>query len=130
MSAPRRNNPALPVGEMPNGLEKFCPKIDEVARQQMVLVKRRCVAVQAALVLQPALDEVEGDLRQPPLGHAVQIFDVDGLIHSHRADFSLQRCHWAKLLRQSYCVSAHISTIRNYAGLGCAPVDQGVGSPQ
>src|SRR5207253_4379781 len=27
----------------------------------------------------------------------------------------------AKLLRQSYCVSAHLSTIRNYAGLACTP---------
>src|SRR5205823_3185319 len=27
MSAPRRNSPALPVGEMPKGLEKVCPKI-------------------------------------------------------------------------------------------------------
>ena len=26
MSAPRRNSPALPVGEMPNGLFSFCPK--------------------------------------------------------------------------------------------------------
>ncbi len=25
------------------------------------------------------------DLWQPPLGHAVQVFDIDGLIESHRA---------------------------------------------
>ena len=63
--------------------------VDEIARQEIVLVKRRRVAVQPALVFEPALDKVERDLRQPPLGHAVQIFDVDGLVDPHRAGFSL-----------------------------------------
>ncbi len=48
-----------------------------------MLVKGRGVGFQPALVLEPALDEVEGDLGQPPLGHAVQVFDVDGLVDPH-----------------------------------------------
>ena len=57
--------------------------IDQVARQQLMLVERRGVALEPALVLEPALDEIEGDLRQPPLRHAVQIFDIDGVIDPH-----------------------------------------------
>ena len=57
--------------------------VDEIARQQLVLVKGRGVGFEAALVLEPALDEVESDLRQPPLRHAVQVFDIDGLIDPH-----------------------------------------------
>jgi hypothetical protein len=43
---------------------------------------RRCCA-RAALVLEPAFDEVEGDLRQSSLRHAVEVFDIDGLIEVH-----------------------------------------------
>src|SRR5919201_6858689 len=45
----------------------------------------RGVGFEAPLVFQPTLDEVERDLRQPPLCHAVQIFDVDCLIDPHLA---------------------------------------------
>ena len=78
---------------MPNGLEKVWPKIvlrlvalrhvDEIARQQLVLVKGRGVGFEPALVFEPALDKVEGDLRQPPLRHAVQVFDIDGFVDLH-----------------------------------------------
>src|SRR4051794_10021796 len=64
-----------------------------------MLVKRLSVAVQPALVFEATLDEIEGDLRQTPLCHAVQVFDIDGLIHSHRAGFSLQSAYAAQLLR-------------------------------
>src|SRR5271170_7368554 len=62
--------------------------VDEIARQQLVLVKRRGIGFEAAFVFEAALDEVERDLRQPPLGHTVQIFDVDGLIDVHRCPIS------------------------------------------
>ena len=57
--------------------------IDEVARQQLVLVKRRGIGFEAALVLDAALDKIKGDLGQPPFCHAVQIFDIDGLVDPH-----------------------------------------------
>src|SRR6185437_9988471 len=57
--------------------------VDEVARQKVVLLERLGVAVEPALVLEPALDEVEGDLRQPPFRHLVQVFDIDGVVESH-----------------------------------------------
>src|SRR5262249_12936519 len=62
--------------------------------------KGRDVAVEATLVFQTTLDEIEGDLWQAPAGQAVQIFDIDGVVQSHRARFSLKksRCG-AKLLR-------------------------------
>ena len=50
-----------------------------------MLVERGGIALEPALVLQPALDEIEGDLRQAPLRHAVQVFDIDGLINPHLA---------------------------------------------
>src|SRR5881227_723005 len=87
----------------------------------MMLVKGRGVAVQPALILQPALDKVEGDLGQPPLRHAVQIFDIDGVFHSHRAGFSLKSATLAGVSGQSYRVSPRFSTIRNSAGLTCTP---------
>ena len=87
MSAPRRNSPAAPVGEIPNGLENFLAEdrlrlvarrdIDKIARHQQMLVKAECCATEPALVLAPALDEVERDLRQPPFRQAVQVFDID-----------------------------------------------------
>src|SRR5438094_331555 len=63
--------------------------IDEIARQQPMPVEDGFVARQAALILDAALDVIEHDLRQPPLRHAVQVFNVDGLIHSHRTGFPL-----------------------------------------
>src|SRR6266478_10236015 len=62
--------------------------IDEIARQQPVLVKGRSVGFQPALVLETAFDEVERNLRQPPLCHTVQVFDIDGLVDPHRRAFS------------------------------------------
>ena len=46
-------------------------------------MKRAGVALEPALVLKPAFDEVEGDLRQSPLRHAVEVFDIDGSIEVH-----------------------------------------------
>src|SRR5438105_6429742 len=86
----------------------------------MMLVKGRGVGVEAVLVLKPALDKIEGDLGQPPLRHAVQIFDIDGVFHSHRAGFSLKSATLAGVSGQSYRVSRRFSTIRNSAGLTCA----------
>src|SRR6202043_4043725 len=54
--------------------------VNEIPRQQPVLMKRGGVALEPALVLKPAFDEVEGDLRQSPLRHAVEVFDIDGSI--------------------------------------------------
>jgi len=48
-----------------------------------VLAERRGIAVEAVFVLKPALYEIKGDLGQPPLGHLVQVFNIDGLIDSH-----------------------------------------------
>src|SRR5437660_5604594 len=87
----------------------------------MMLVEGRGVAVEPVLVLEPALDKVEGDLGQPPLRHAVQIFDIDGVFHSHRAGFSLKSATLAGVSGQSYRVSPRFSTIRNSAGLTCTP---------
>src|SRR5437764_5667998 len=88
-----------------------------------MLVEGRGVAVEPVLVLEPALDKVEGDLGQPPLRHAVQIFDVDGVFHSHRAGLSLKSATLAGVSGQSYRVSPRVSTIRNSAGLACTPGD-------
>ena len=62
-----------------DGLRLIAPgDIDEVTRQQLVLVESRAVAFERALVLDPALDEVEGDLEQLVVWRAwVQILDVD-----------------------------------------------------
>jgi hypothetical protein len=49
----------------------------------LMLVKRGGVALEPTLVLEPAFDKIERDLRQPPLRQAVQIFDIDGLIDPH-----------------------------------------------
>src|SRR5215471_5173705 len=63
-----------------------------------MLMERQGVAVEPALILEPALDEIERDLWQPPLRHAVQVFDIDGLIDPHLAYDLLalrQRCNIA-----------------------------------
>src|ERR1700746_1170148 len=57
--------------------------IDQITRQQFVLVKSRGVGFEPTLVFQPAFDKIEGDLRQPPLRPAMQGFDVYGLIDPH-----------------------------------------------
>jgi hypothetical protein len=80
--------------------------VDEIARQQLVLVKRRCVGFEAALVFETAFDEIERDLRQPPLGHPVQVFDVDGLIDVHcrpipRAAAKQRNFAYFRIVRQS-----------------------------
>src|SRR5262249_49098646 len=51
---------------------------------QLVLVERRCVGDQPALVFQTALDKIKGDLWQAPLRHLVQVFDIDGVFDLHR----------------------------------------------
>jgi hypothetical protein len=48
-----------------------------------VLLKSRCIGFEPTLVLQPAFDKIEGDLWQPPLRHAVQVFDIYGLVDPH-----------------------------------------------
>jgi hypothetical protein len=45
--------------------------VHEIARQQFMLMERLGVAVEPALVLEPALDEVEGHLGQTALRHLV-----------------------------------------------------------
>jgi hypothetical protein len=50
---------------------------------ELVLVKRRGIGFETALVLEPALDEIEGDLRQAPLRLAMQVFDIDDVIELH-----------------------------------------------
>ena len=70
-----------------------------------MLVERGGVALEPALVLEPALDKIERDLRQPPLRHAVQIFDIDGLIDPHARVIS-----WARGKVQP-------ATLRNFASL-------------
>ncbi|MFZ2006504.1 MAG: hypothetical protein WAV02_15575 [Stellaceae bacterium] len=57
--------------------------IDQVARQQLMLVKRRAIGFQRALVLDPALDEIERDLGQPPFRDLVQVFDIDDAVETH-----------------------------------------------
>src|SRR5438128_185870 len=54
-----------------------------------MLVEGRCVGVEPALVLEAALDEVESDLRQAPLRHLVQVFDIDRVFDPHWAGLSL-----------------------------------------
>ena len=78
---------------MPNGLEKVRAEdrlrlvalrdVDEIARQQLVLVERGAIALQPALVLDPALDVVEHDLGQLALGEPVQVFDIDDVVDVH-----------------------------------------------
>src|SRR5215213_10123249 len=41
------------------------------------------VVREAAFVLDAAFDVIEHNFRQAPLGHAVQVFDVDGVIDAH-----------------------------------------------
>src|SRR5271169_1827646 len=48
-----------------------------------MLMKGRGVGFEAALVFEAALDEIEGDLRQPPLRHPMQVFDIDGFVDVH-----------------------------------------------
>src|SRR5579863_2540393 len=50
-------------------------------------MKGGAVGFERALVLDPALDEIEGDLRQPPLGELVQVFDVDDAVEAHGSAF-------------------------------------------
>ena len=57
--------------------------VDEIARQQAVALKRRFVARQRGLRLDTAFDEVERHFRRPPLGHPIQIVDVDRFFHTH-----------------------------------------------
>ena len=78
---------------MPNGLEKVRAEnrlrlvalrdIDEIARQQPVLMERGRIALQPALVLDPALDIVEHDLRQLALGELMQVLDIDHVVDVH-----------------------------------------------
>src|SRR5579883_3043806 len=63
--------------------------VDQIARQQPVLVESLFVARQAALVFDPAFDEIEDDARQLALGHAVQVFDIDGVFDLHDGIVSL-----------------------------------------
>src|SRR5580704_4515623 len=48
-----------------------------------MLVERRTVAFERAFVLDPALDKVERDLRQPALRELVQILDIDDAVEAH-----------------------------------------------
>src|SRR6185312_4466767 len=63
--------------------------VDEVARHELVAVEGALVACEAALILEPALDEIEAEPRQPPLRHAAEILDVDGFVGSHTCPFLL-----------------------------------------
>src|ERR1700758_4370311 len=81
-----------------------------------MLVESFGVALQSAFVLKSAFDEVEGDFRQPPLSHAVQIFDIDGLIDPHARVISWTRQGAAR----QHCEISHRSTIPRGAGLSCA----------
>src|SRR5229473_1356441 len=65
--------------------------IDEIARHQKVAVEGALVAREAQLVLKPALDEIEAQPRQPALGHAAQIFNVDGFVRLHPGVLSSRR---------------------------------------
>src|SRR5712671_4292288 len=91
--------------------------IDEITRQQFVFVKSRGIGFEPALVFEPALDEVERDLRQPPFRHPVKVFDIDGLIDPHRGVIS--RMH-GKAVTAQHCAFSHHSTIPRGAGLGRA----------
>src|SRR5262249_60936445 len=62
--------------------------IDQIARQQPVLVKCGFVAREPALVLHPAFDVIEDDFRQFALCDAMEVFDVDGLLKVHGAEIS------------------------------------------
>src|SRR4029077_18199197 len=92
---------ARPAGRRdPEGAGKFLAEdglrlvarrdVDQIARQQPVLVKGRGVALEPALVLETSLDEVERNLRQAPLGHLVQVFDIDRVFDPHLAGLSLK----------------------------------------
>src|SRR5947209_2326698 len=89
-----------------------------------MLVERGGVALEPTFVLQPAFDEVEGDLRQPPLCHPVQVFDIDGLIDPHLRVISRTR---GKAATMQHCAFSHHSTIPRRARLGRVPrwADQG-----
>jgi len=54
--------------------------IDAVARHQRVSLEGVLVASEPVLVVEAALDEVVGDLRQPALGELAQVIEVDGSI--------------------------------------------------
>jgi hypothetical protein len=81
-----------------------------------MLVESFGVALQSAFVLKSAFDEVEGDFRQPPLSHAMQVFDIDGLIDPHARVISWTRQGAAR----QHCEISHRSTIPHGAGLSCA----------
>src|SRR3546814_2779365 len=57
--------------------------VDHVTRHQRPVAEAPLVAGQAVLVVATALDEVEGDLRQPLLRQPAQIVDVHGSIQAH-----------------------------------------------
>ena len=95
MSPPRRNRPARPVGRDADrariGLAEqgralvALVHVDAVARHQPVLAEGVLVAGDAVLVLEAALDEIVGDLRQPALGQLAQVVEVDGSIDAGQA---------------------------------------------
>ena len=70
-------------------LTKYCLRlvarrhINQVARQQLMLVKGRSVGFEPAFVFETAFDKVERDFWQPPLCHAVQVFNIDGFVDVH-----------------------------------------------
>jgi hypothetical protein len=86
----------MPVGAMPNGLAYVrpnsvarCSRFDVVTGHQAQLAEGVGVGSQAGLVLDAALDEVEHDLRQAALRHALEVVDVQRLVDAHREGVQL-----------------------------------------
>jgi hypothetical protein len=85
-AAGRRDAERARVGPAEDGRRLVAAgDVDQVARQQAVLAERVGVAVEPALVVEPALDDVERRLRQAALGYLVQVLDIDRVVEPHLA---------------------------------------------
>ena len=78
-SSGRRNPDRARVGPAEQG-RALVPggDVDAVARHQRVLLEGVLVAGEPVLVVETALDEVVGELRQPAFGQLAQVIEVDG----------------------------------------------------
>jgi hypothetical protein len=105
--AGRRDAERARIGAAEDGLALVAARdVDEIARQQVVALEGGPVALEAALVLDAALNEVEGDFRQPPPRQLVQVFDVDGVGDPHdprpsRSGNLPGRIAYRRMLRQA-----------------------------
>src|ERR1700719_1116582 len=85
------------------------------------------VALEPALVLKPTFDEVEGDLRQSPPRHAVEVFDIDGLIEVHGPVLSSARLKGDDKLRARFLSQQKIGAELLQGGGGRVPLSRAGG---